>query len=78
MDIFQRINTMILDLVKAGQALGVGLLAYSLIKAGVQYFVHGSEGFRVAKSTIIAGIVGFVLVIGSIVIANYLKTKLYF
>lgn len=78
MDVFAKINSMIIDLVKGAQVVGFGLLAYCLLKAGIQYFVHGSEGFRAAKSTIIAGIVGFVLVVGSIAIASFLKTKLYF
>ena len=78
MDVFGRMNSMIVDLVRAAQVVGFGLLAYSLLKAGIQYFVHGAEGFREAKGTIIAGIVGFILVVGSVAIASYLKTKLYF
>lgn len=78
MDVFVRMNTMIVDLVRGAQVVGFGLLAFSLLWAGIQYYIHGAEGARIAKSTIIAGIVGFVLVVGSIAIATYLKTKLYF
>ena len=78
MDVFSRMNTMIIDLITAAQVVGFGLLAYSLLKEGIQYFFHGAEGFRIAKGTIAAGIIGFILVVGAIAIASYLKTKLYF
>lgn len=78
MDVFARMNTMIVDLVRGAQVVGFGLLALSLLSAGIQYYMNGAEGFRAAKATIIAGIAGFVLVVGSIAIATYLKTKLYF